>query len=94
MHILLSVFFREIRRMTSRRIYGVACLVLPLFSLIFMATIFGNGRLENLPVGVVDHDNTSASRNIIRKVTATPALSVTHHYANESEARKDVQQKS
>lgn len=79
--------------MTSRRIYGVACLVLPLFSLIFMATIFGNGRLENLPVGVVDHDNTSASRNIIRKVAATPALSVTHHYANESEARKDVQRK-
>lgn len=79
--------------MTSRCIYGAACLVLPLFSLVFMATNFGNGRLENLPVGVVDHDNTSASRNIIRKVAATPALSVPHHYANESEARKDVQRK-
>ncbi len=93
MRILLSVFFRELRRMTSRRIYGAACLVLPLFSLVFMATVFGNGRLENLPVGVVDYDNTSASRNIIRKVAATPALSITRHYANESEARKDVQRK-
>jgi len=94
MKLLIStVFHRELHRMASRRIYWVACLVLPLFSLVFMATIFGDGQMKDLPVGVVDADNTSASRDIVRMVDATPTLEVTHHYANETEARNAVQKK-
>ena len=90
---LLNVYRRELRRMTSRRIYFASCIVLPLFSLVFMATIFGHGQMENLPVGVVDADHTSLSRSIIRMVDATPELQVTKHYANETEARKGMQKK-
>ena len=89
----LNVFRRELRRMTSRRIYFASCIVLPLFSLVFMATIFGHGQMENLPVGVVDADQTSLSRSIIRMVDATPELQVTKQYANETEARKAMQKK-
>ena len=92
-HVLVTVVRRELHRMASRRIYGVACIGLPLFSLVFMATIFGNGQMENLPVGVVDADYTSASRSIVRMVDATPALRVTHCYANEAEAEEAVQRK-
>ena len=90
---LQSVFQRELHRMASRRIYWVVCLVLPLFSLLFMATIFGDGQMKNLPVGVVDADNTSASRDIVRMVDATPTLQITLHYANETEARRAIRQK-
>ena len=93
MNDLLNVFRRELQRMTSRHIYFVTCVVLPLFSLVFMATIFGNGQMQNLPVGVVDGDNTSLSRNIIRMVDATPELAVTHHYANEMEAQNAIKKK-
>ena len=93
MSALLNVFRRELRRMTSRRIYFAACIVLPLFSLVFMATIFGHGQMENLPVGVVDADQTSLSRSIVRMVDATPELQVTKQYANETEARKAIQRK-
>ena len=31
-----------------------------------MATIFGNGQMENIPIGIVDQDNTAASRTIAR----------------------------
>lgn len=93
MSALLNVFRRELRRMTSRRIYFASCIVLPLFSLVFMATIFGHGQMENLPVGVVDADQTSLSRSIVRMVDATPELEVTKHYANETEARKAIQRK-
>lgn len=89
----LNVFRRELRRMTSRRIYFASCIVLPLFSLVFMATIFGHGQMENLPVGVVDADQTFLSRSIIRMVDATPELQVTKQYANETEARKAIQRK-
>ena len=93
MYDLLNVFRRELQRMTSRRIYFVACVVLPLFSLVFMTTIFGNGQMQNLPVGVVDGDNTSLSRHIIRMVDATPELVVTHHLANEMEAQNAIKRK-
>ena len=93
MSALLNVFRRELRRMTSRHIYFASCIVLPLFSLVFMATIFGHGQMENLPVGVVDADHTSLSRSIVRMVDATPELQVTKKYANETEARKAIQRK-
>ena len=93
MSALLNVFRRELRRMTSRRIYFASCIVLPLFSLVFMATIFGHGQMENLPVGVVDTDQTFLSRSIVRMVDATPELQVTKKYANETEARKAIQRK-
>lgn len=88
-----TIFRRELHRMASRRIYWVACVVLPLFSLVFMATIFGDGQMKNLPVGVVDADNTSASRGIVQMVDATPTLQVARHYANETEAKRAIQQK-
>ena len=93
MSALLNVFRRELRRMTSRRIYFASCIVLPLFSLVFMATIFCHGQMENLPVGVVDAEQTSLSRSIVRMVDATPELQVTKQYANETEARKAIQRK-
>ena len=93
MNEFLNVFRREIQRMTSRRIYFVACVILPVFSLVFMTTIFGNGQMQNLPVGVVDDDYSSLSRSIIRMVDATPELEIICHYANETEAQNAIKRK-
>ena len=93
MNEFLNVFRREIQRVTSRRIYFVACVILPVFSLVFMTTIFGNGQMQNLPAGVVDDDYTSLSRSITRMVDATPELEIIRHYANEAEARNAIKRK-
>ena len=77
----IAVLKRELDRMVSRRIYLASCIVLPLFSIFFMATIFGNGQMENLPVGVVDGDNTATSREIIRMTEAVPTFRIIRHYA-------------
>lgn len=83
-----SVMLREWRRMTSRRLYFGVCIILPLFTLFFMATIFGNGQMENIPVGIVDQDNTATSRAIARNISAVPTFKVTKHYINEAAARE------
>lgn len=88
-----SVLLREWQRMTSRRLYFGVCVFLPLFTLFFMATIFGNGQMENIPIGIVDQDNTATSRAIARNISAVPTFKVTKHYANEAAARKAVQKK-
>lgn len=73
---ITRVVQREWRRMTSRRLYFGVCLVLPLFTLFFMATIFGNGQMENIPIGIVDQDNTATSRDITRRMSAVPTFRV------------------
>ena len=88
-----AVLLREWRRMTSRRLYFGVCIILPLFTLFFMATIFGNGQMENIPVGIVDQDNTASSRAIVRNISAVPTFKVTKHFVNEEAARKAVQRK-
>ena len=90
---LHCLFLREWHRMTSRRIYLGAAVVLPLFLLFFMATIFGSGQMEQLPVGVVDADNSATSRSIVRNIAAVPTLDVVKNYANDAEARAAVQRK-
>lgn len=90
---LISVLRREWTRMTSRRLYFGVCIVLPLFTLFFMATIFGNGQMENIPIGIVDQDNTATSRTIARNISAVPTFKVTRHFTNEAAAREAVQRK-
>lgn len=90
---LRAVLLRELRRMTSRRLYLGVCVFLPLFTLFFMATIFGNGQMENIPIGIVDQDNTATSRAITRNISSVPTFKVTRHFTNEAAARKAVQKK-
>lgn len=88
-----TVFQRELQRMVSRRLYFGVCIVLPLFCIFFMATIFGNGQMENIPVGIVDQDGTSMSREVSRQVDAVPTFRVTHRYVDQEAARKATQSK-
>jgi ABC-2 type transporter. len=56
-----------------------------------MATIFGNGQLENLPIGIVDNSNTAQSREIIRDVRACPTFKFKQFYQDEKQARDALQ---
>ncbi|MEG1903922.1 MAG: ABC transporter permease [Bacteroidales bacterium] len=90
---LVAVIKREIDRMISRRIYYGSAVILPLFCILFMATIFNNGQMENIPIGIVDLDQTATSRNIIRNVNAVPIVTVSEHYSDMATARQATQEK-
>ena len=79
--------------MGARRLNVGPDVVLDLFTLCFMATIFGSGEMEKRPVGIVDLDNSSTSRSITRTIEAVPTLLFTKHFVNEIEARRLVQTK-
>lgn len=72
---------------------SIAAVAVPLFSLLFMATIFGDGRIENLPIGAVDGSNTALSREILRQADASPVLELTpaHIFSNQAQAREAMQ---
>ena len=82
-----AVVKRECHLLTSRPLYLFTTLILPLFALFFMKTIFGNGMIEDIPVGVVDEDNSDMSRHIVRLCSASPEIRLKENYSNVAEAR-------
>ncbi len=84
---------REIKRILSNPTYWFATLILPLFILSVMATMFGNGLIRELPVGIVDNDNSQLSRSMARNIESVPELHVTKIYSNIAEAQTDMQAK-
>ena len=86
----MRAFWRVIRRevliIAHSPLLWVATIGLPLFSAVFMSTIFGSGAIQNIGIGVVDEEFTSTSRAIIRTIDSSPTLSVTHHFTTSTEA--------
>ena len=82
-----SVVKRECRILISRPLYLFTALVFPLFALFFMTTIFGDGMIDEIPVAIVDEDDSRMSRNIIRLCSAVPEIRVTQVLPNTAEAR-------
>lgn len=87
------VIKRELTRMTSRRLYFGVCIVLPLFCVFFMNTIFGSGEMENIPIGIVDMDQTSTSREITRTLSTVPTAKITEYYSDPKAARDAIMKK-
>lgn len=85
------VLGRELRRIISRPIYLLMMVILPLGFLLFFATLMPQGLPDKLPVGVIDHDDSSLSRKIIRQIDATQQTGFTYDYLNFNEARKAMQ---
>ncbi len=71
----------------------LAAIAVPIFSLIFMATIFGDGKIENLPVGVADYSGSLLSQEVIRTIEASPTLHIApqHIFSNEAAAKLALQ---
>ncbi len=89
---LWLVMKRELRRFGSRPIYIFCMIIAPMFCYIFFTTLMASGLPTNLPVGVVDMDQTATSRNIVRNLDSFGQTNVIAHYPNISEARLAMQE--
>ncbi|MCQ2066071.1 MAG: ABC transporter permease [Bacteroidaceae bacterium] len=82
---------RELTRMIRRPVYLLCMICAPLFCFVFFTTLMGNGLPEDLPAGVVDCDNSSISRMVIRNLDAFQQTDLRYHYASFAEAREAMQ---
>ena len=54
--------------------------------------LYSEETLQELPIGVVDEDNTSQSRQLLRMIDANSGVAIYSSYLNLSEAKKAFQQ--
>lgn len=73
---LSTGFKREWQRMRSRPLYLLLMVVLPLIGWGILAATFYQGVPRDMPIAVIDHDNSPTSRDLIRSVDATSTIRV------------------
>ena len=85
---------REARILVKNPIYGFCMVVIPLLVVFFFTSVLDDGQPQELPVGVVDHDNTSTTRALTQKLDGFQTSHVVAHYASVADARRAVQSNS
>ena len=88
---LWSVMKRECRRLVSRPLYLFCMVVAPLFCYVFFTTLMDSGLPQDMPVGIVDQDHTSMTRQLTRTLDAFQQSKVVARYASFDEARRAMQ---
>ena len=87
-----NIALRELNILRKNRIYGFCMVVFPLMVVIFFTTILDSGLPQDLPIGVVDQDNSATSRNLVRKLNAMQSSRVVARYPTVTEARNAMQE--
>lgn len=88
---ILKIARRELRRMASKPIYWFCMIAAPLFCFVFFTNLMAEGLPTDMPLGLVDNDNTTTSHSLARNLDAFEMTSIKEQYANVTEAREAVQ---
>ena len=92
LNLIWQVAKRECKILTVNRIYFFSMVVFPLLAMVFFTSLMDEGLPEDMPVGIVDLDNTTTSRSIIRRLDAFQSSKVVAHYPSVAEARRAIQE--
>lgn len=68
--------------------------VVPLLYPLLYTYIYTPETIHNVPVAVVDHNNSSLSRAYLRTVDATPEVAITHSCADMEEAKELIKKQA
>ncbi|WP_026473799.1 ABC transporter permease [Alkaliflexus imshenetskii] len=85
-----NVLRREVSRIIGSRTTWFLILIGPLLSFFIVISIFREGVPADLPVAVVDEDNSATSRQLIRMIDATRIASVSRCAVTLEEARESI----
>ena len=87
---LIESYKRGCVQLVRRPMYFIMMVIVPLFSAWFLLNLMDQGGLRNVPVGIVDYDNSDISRRIYRNLNAFEQVDVKYHFSNFAEAKKAV----
>ena len=86
-----ELFVREIHILLVHPIYIMCMVVAPLLITFFFTSLMDEGAPQNLPIGVVDLDQTTTTRKLTRMIDAFQSTKVVAHYTSMDEARHAIQ---
>ena len=88
---IYAIMLRELLTMRKHIIYPACMVVFPLLVMVFFTSLMDDGLPTEMPIGIVDADNTTTTRALIRRLDAFQMSRIEHSYATVAEARKAIQ---
>ena len=88
---IYDIALRELLILRQNHIYRFCMVLFPVLVIFFFTSILDDGLPTNMPVGVVDLDNTSTTRALGRKLDGFQMSKVVAHYPSVAEARRAIQ---
>ena len=82
---------RGVRKLTERRLYIFAMVVIPLFVTFFLLGLMKNGLPNHIPTAIVDLDNSTASREVVRTLNSSVEVDLNHKVNSYVEAYELMQ---
>ncbi len=89
---IFDIALRELDILRRNPLYAFCMVVFPLMTVLFFTTMLDEGLPHDLPIGVVDQDDSSVSRSLIRNLDAMQSSRVAYHFTSVSEARDAMQE--
>lgn len=89
---IFNIALRELDILRKNRIYSFCMVVFPVVLVLFFTTMLDDGLPQDLPIGVVDHDNSATSRGLIRNLDAMQNSRVVYRFSSVTEARNAMQE--
>lgn len=89
---IYHITLRELQIICRNHVYRFAMLLFPLLVIFFFTSMLGDGVPTNMPVGVVDLDNTSTTRSLVKRLDAFQMSHVVARYKSFQDARNAIQQ--
>lgn len=86
---IIKVARRELRIIRNRPLYLLGSVGVITFCALFYLTLMKDGLPQDIPIGVVDQDESTTSRNFYQQLDATQLGKVVHYDTYES-ARADL----
>lgn len=83
---------REMKILIKNPIYLCCMVIFPLLTMFFFTSLLDEGVPQEMPVGVVDLDNSSTSRALVRRLDGFQTSRVVAHYTSVAEARHAMQE--
>lgn len=87
-----DIVLRELQILRKNHLYAFCMVVFPLLTALFFTSLLDDGVPLDLPIGVVDLDNSSTSRSLVRKLDAFQNSRVVARYPSVTAARNAIQE--
>lgn len=87
----MAIVRRELYNYSRRPLFFYCMLIAPIICTLFFTSLMDSGLPVKLPAGIVDEDNTSITRKIVRTIDALEEVEFVSSYKSFSEARQAMQ---
>ena len=88
---VLNIAYRESGILLTNHIYIFCMVIFPIAIIFFFTDLMHDGQPTEMPVGVVDLDNTSTTRALTRRLDAFQISRIAGKYASVDDARQAIQ---